>query len=75
MEFKTLTPTEIETLQVDATLRLIGEYTVLLPKINNDIGQALSELGQAKIKLDQARNDKQTVIEMLRGLKVMADKA
>lgn len=75
MDIKILTPEEIQTLQVDAALRLIGEYTTLLPNINNDIGQALIELGQAKLKLDRARNDKETVIEMLRGLKVMAEKA
>jgi len=74
-EFKTLTPEEIETLQVDAALRLIGEYTVILSKMNMQIGQAIGKVGQAKLELDQLKNDKQTLIEMLRGLKVLVERA
>jgi hypothetical protein len=75
MEFKTLTPIEIETLQVDAALRLIGEYTVILSNLGQEIGQAIIEKGQAEIKLQGLRNDKQTLIEMLRSLKVICERA
>jgi uncharacterized protein YhaN len=73
--FKTLTPEEIQTLQVDAALRLIGEYTVHLSRLNIQIGQAIMNLGNAKMQLDQLKNDKQTLIEMLRSLKVICERA
>ena len=75
MELKTLTPEEIQTLQVDAALRLIGEYTVLLSCLNKEIGEAIIGKGQAEIKLQGLRNDKQTLIEMLRSLKVICERA
>ena len=82
MEFKTLTPEEIETLQVDQALRLVGEYTVVLSKSNREISEAIKGLGQAKNSvndassvLQQARNDKQTIVEMLRALKVICERA
>ncbi len=82
MEFKVLTPEEIQTLQVDAALRLVGEYTVILSKSNREISDAILNLGQAKnavndatSRLQQARNDKQTIIEMLRSLKVICERA
>ena len=75
MDFKTLTPDEIQTLQVDAALRLIGEYTVIISRLNREIGEAICEKGQAEVKLQQLRNDKQTIIEMLRSLKVIAERA
>ena len=74
-EFKTLTPEEIQTLQVDAALRLIGENTVHLSRLNIQIGQAISELGNAKVKLDQLKNDKSTLIELQRALKVICERA
>lgn len=82
MEFKTLTTEEIQTLQVDQALRLIGEYTVLLSRSNKEISQAILDLGKAKNavndatgKLQQARNDKSTIVEMLRSLKVICERA
>ncbi len=74
-DFKVLTPEEIQTLQVDAALRLIGEYTALLAKFGCQIGEAIIEKGKANIALDQLKNDKQTLIEMLRGLKVLVERA
>jgi hypothetical protein len=75
MQIKTLTPEEIQTLQVDSALRLIGEYTVILSNLNQEIGQAIIDVGQAQIKLQQLKNDKQTLIEMLRSLKVICERA
>jgi hypothetical protein len=75
MEFKVLTPEEIQTLQVDAALRLIGEYTALLSRMNRQIGEAIIAKGKAEVDLNGLKNDKQTLIEMLRGLKVIAERA
>lgn len=75
MEIKTLTPEEIQTLQVDQALRLIGEYTVILSRLNREIGEAIIQLGQAKTKLDQFKNDKSTLVELLRSLKVICERA
>lgn len=72
IEFATLTPEEIETLQVDSALRLIGTYTTTLTELNKQIRQATIELGTARTKLDFLKNDKATVVEMLRALKVIA---
>lgn len=72
IKIKTLTPEEIQTLQVDQALRLLGENASLLNQLNAEIGQAIQELGQAKVKLDKLRNDKQTIIEINRALKVIA---
>lgn len=71
MEIKTLTSEEIQTLQVDAALRLIGEYSTHLYSINKSIRDAIVQVGHAKIELDSLRNDKQTLIEMIRALKVV----
>jgi hypothetical protein len=75
LEIKTLTPEEIQTLQVDSALRLVGEYTVLLSRLNKQIGQAIIDVGRAKTNLDTLKNDKGTIIEMLRSLKVICERA
>lgn len=74
-EIKTLTTEEIETLQVDSALRLIGEYSTHLNTIRKQISEATIELGRAKMKLDILKNDKQTIVEMIRALKTIADRA
>ena len=73
MKLKTLTPHEIESLQVDAALRLIGTNSTILCDLNQQIGQAIIEKGKADIKLQQLKNDKQTVIEFNRSLKVIVE--
>jgi hypothetical protein len=75
IEIPNLTQDEIQTLQVDAALRLIGQNTVLLTRLNRQIGQALIEKGQADIKLSKLKEDKKTLIELQRALKVIAEKA
>lgn len=74
MEIKKLTSEEIQTLQNDAALRLIGEYSNLLADVNQSISQAIIKLGNAKIELDCLKNDKQTLVEMIRALKVIAER-
>ena len=70
-----LTDEEIQSLQADAALRLMGENIALMVKINNEIGRATSELGQAKIKLDKLKEDKKTLIEVNRALKTIVQSA
>ena len=74
-EFKVLTPEEIQSLEVDAALRLIGEYSALLARYGHKIGEAIIAKGKAEIELNQLKNDKQTLIEMLRGLKVICERS
>ncbi len=75
MIIKTLSNEEIETLQVDSALRLIGEYSKQLVEVNQAISQSSIRLGQAKIELDSLKNDKLTLIELLRSMKVIAQRA
>lgn len=73
MKIEKLTKEEIQTLQVDAALRLLGTYTNQLADLNGEIGQAIIERGKADIKLQQLRNDKNTIVEMCRNLKVISN--
>lgn len=66
-----LTNEEIQTLQVDAALRMVGKLTNVLVEINKELGMAISELGQSRVKVEKLKADKQTVIELQRALKVM----
>lgn len=75
IEIKTLTAEQIETLQVDEALRLLGKNTVHLTYINNEIRKAILDLGQARIKLDQLKQDKDTIIEINRALKTITERA
>jgi hypothetical protein len=65
---KTLTAEERQTLQVDAALRLQADNTQVLADLNDEIGQAMIEFGQAKLKLDRLREEKRTVIEIQKSL-------
>ena len=72
---KTLTSQEIETLQVDAALRLIGNYSKQLVQVNQAISQTTIKLGKARIELDCLKNDKSTLIGLIRAMKVIAERA
>ena len=71
MDIPKLTKEEIQTLQVDAALRLMGELTTTLTELNADLGFAISELGNARVKVEKLKADKQTCVEILRALKVI----
>jgi hypothetical protein len=66
-----LTKEEIQTLQVDAALRLMGDLTTMLTELNCDLGFAISELGKARVAVEKLKADKSTVVEILRALKVI----
>lgn len=70
-----LKPKEIETLQVDAALRMIGTLASIMVDINTELGCAIGELGQARVKVEKLKADKQTVVELNRALKVIVQVA
>jgi len=70
-----LTKTEIQSLQVDAVLRQMGELTDVLIDINAELGFAISKLGKARVEVEKLKSDKQTVVELMRALKVMVQSA
>jgi len=66
-----LTREEIQTLQADAAMRVMGELTLAITEINQEFGFAISALGNARVKVEKLKADKQTVIELMRALKVL----
>jgi len=71
MDIQKLTIEEIQTLQVDAAMRLIATNSNLLVELNNEMFTALNELGQARIKVEVLKEKKSTIIEQNRALKVV----
>ncbi len=69
MDIKKLTIDEIQSLQVDAAMRIIAENSNLLVEINNEMFTALNELGQARLKVEVLKEKKNTIIEQNRALK------
>ena len=69
MEIQKLTIEEIQTLQVDAAMRIIATNSNLLVELNNEMFTALNELGQARIKVEVLKEKKSTIIEQNRALK------
>ena len=74
-DIKNLTHEQIETLQTDAALRLLGGHTVILNKLGSQIGQAILAKGKADITLQQLVNQKKTLVEIMRALKVVVSNA
>ena len=75
IKLPTLTPREINTLQVDAALRLVGQYSTLLVQANEEVTTCLIKYGKAKINLECAKERKKTIGELIRALKVVASNA
>ena len=71
MDIQKLTIEEIQTLQVDAAMRIIATNSNLLIEVNNEMFTALSELGQARIKVEVLKEKKSTIIEQNRALKTV----
>lgn len=70
-----LTKEEIQTLQVEAALRMTGFLTSTLTDINSELGFAISELGNARVRVEKLKADKQTAVELLRALKTIIQTA
>jgi hypothetical protein len=73
MDFKInkLTSQEIKELQVDKALRIVEANTNILADIEQALFDAIGELGKWKIKVEQLKSLKNTVIEQNRGLGVV----
>jgi len=71
MEIQQLTIEEIQSLQVDAAMRIIAINSNLLVEVNNEMFTALNGLGQARIKVEVLKEKKSTIIEQNRALKTV----
>lgn len=69
IKIKQLTPEEIRDLDVAAAQRVIAENSLILNQINDGLFTATRKLGEARIEVEQLKNDKSTVIEINRALK------
>jgi len=72
MMIKTLTDEEIQTLQVDAALRLLGGYSNQLVLVNQRLVNAMKDVLIAKCRLQELQSTKETLIEMIRAVKAIA---
>jgi len=72
-KIQTLSSKEIQELQVDQALRIIGTNSQALIEVNNLIGQAIVKKSKADMELQQLKNDKSVIVEINRALKVMCN--
>ncbi len=64
-----LTMEEIQTLQVDAALRIMGKIDVALCELNKEMYIANASYYEAKRNLDDLKNTKSLLVERARNLK------
>lgn len=64
-----LTPEEIQELNVHAAQRILAENSNLLIDLDNELFIATQKMGEARIKVDQLKHRKNTIIEQNRALK------
>ena len=73
MDFKSriqkLTASEIAELQVEKALRILAENSNLITDIESELFDSIGEAGKWKIKVDQLKSLKNTIIEQDRALK------
>ncbi len=70
-----LTDEEVQTLQVDAMLRLLGIISQRLTELNAEFISASRNYYEAKKNLDEKKIEKNTLVEMGRMLKAMLSNA
>lgn len=70
-----LTVEEIETLQIDGALRLLGQHSNHLIEINQSIADALQERLIADCKLNKLKSTKSTLIQNMKALECIARSA
>ena len=66
---KKLTAAQIAELQVEQALRILEENSNLLADIERELFDAIGEYGKWKIKKDQLKSLKSTIVEQCRALK------
>lgn len=64
-----LTPEEIQELNVHAAQRILAKNSNLLIDLDNELFIATQKMGEARIKVDQLKHKKNTIIEQNRALK------
>lgn len=69
MDIKPLTNEEIQTLQVDAALRKLGEIDQALVEVNVEYANALSDFNDTRVRLELVKAKKEILIERARNLK------
>lgn len=69
VNIKKLTPEQIQELNVHAAQRILAENSNLLIDLDNELFVATRKLGEARIKVDQLKYRKNTIIEQNRALK------
>ncbi len=70
-----LTIEEIETLQVEQALRIMGMIDCALAELNKEMFTANAEYYEAKRKLDDLKNTKGLLVERARNLKAIVNSA
>jgi len=68
-DIASLSPEEIQSLQVDQALRIMGMIDQALAELNKEMYQANAEYYEAKRKLDDLKNTKSLLVERARNLK------
>ena len=67
-----LTTEQIQSLQVDQALRIMGMIDSALAELNREMYAANAEYYDAKRKLDDLKNTKSLLVERARNLKAIA---
>ncbi len=70
-EVTTLTPEQIQTLQADEALRIMGMIDFALAELNKELISANDRYFEAKRHLDNLKNTKSTLVERARVLKTL----
>jgi hypothetical protein len=70
-----LTTEEINTLQVDACLRILGENNNILNEVNTALIEAMTEELKARTKVMQLKETKRALVQQLKTLSVIAARA
>ena len=70
-----LTSEEIQELQVDKAMRIMGMIDSALAELNKEMYMANAEYYEAKRKLDDLKNTKSLLVERARNLKAFVNSA
>ena len=71
LSIASLTSEEIQTLQTEAALRIMGQIDVALCELNKEMYIANAEYYEAKRNLDDMKNTKALLVERARNLKAI----
>ena len=66
-----LTAQQIAELDVYAAQKQLAKITVLLAKLDSEMFEAVQVLGNARVKVEQLKNTKNSLVEISRALKAV----